>query len=80
VDVSDDDRGGNAEIEWAMPPEDLEWIEPTDDIIWVMGAVLPSTYSLVDGVPTLTVTGLPPNALVAIPGEFLPMTGLKRRT
>lgn len=71
VDISDDDRGGGGPLGWSIPPEDLGWIEPIDEIIWVTGAVLPSTYSLIEGVPTLTVTGLPPNALVAIPGEFL---------
>ena len=71
VDVSNRDRAGAVDIDWMMPPENLGWTVPTDDIIWVSGAALPSTYALVGGVPTLTVSGLPPRSLVALPGEFL---------
>lgn len=70
IDVSPGQRT-EREVDWEIPPQPLGWISPPADMVWFAPIELPSTYALVGGVPTLTVTGLPPNALVAIPGEFL---------
>lgn len=59
------------EVDWEEPPAAIGWTYPDADIIWIAPVELPAVYSVVHGVPTLTVSTLPPNSLVAIPGEFL---------
>ncbi|AOF90042.1 hypothetical protein [Sinorhizobium sp. RAC02] len=63
------------EVEWEEPPAMIGWTYPGADIIWFAPVELPAVYSVVLGVPTLTVSSLPPNALVALPGEFLTIHG-----
>lgn len=63
------------EVEWEEPPAMIGWTYPGADIVWVAPVELPAVYSVVLGVPTLTVSSLPPNALIALPGEFLTIHG-----
>ncbi len=62
-------------IAWETPPAPLGWTVPPGEIVWIGAVELPAAYSLVSGVPTLTVSGLPPSSRVALPGEFVTIRG-----
>lgn len=68
--VADDRRGGSP-VTWEAPPAPVVWATPPDPVTWVVGTYLRGAKTTADGVPAVTVTGLPPNALVALPGEFV---------
>lgn len=63
-------RGGNW-IDWQTPPDDIPWEVPPGEILWFEGVVLSFTIPAISGLPAVQISGLPPSALVAIPGEFV---------
>lgn len=54
-------------FEWTTPPTDFTWSVPPGEFTWFQGAELYFTASGTE----ITINGLPPNAVVAIPGEFV---------
>lgn len=62
---------GERPFGWEVPSEAFGWETPPSPIGWIDDAFLTGTLALVEDVPVMTVPGLPPNSLVAIPGEFL---------
>lgn len=63
-------RGGNF-IEWSNPPEPVNWIVPPGEVKWFDGTILQYTLTPVLGQPAVHVVGLPTNAIIALPGEFV---------
>jgi len=70
LDVTDGERQGGW-VEWVTPPSGFGWIIPPGEFRWFAGVDLPYTVTTDGGLPAIRVTGLPPNALVALPGEFV---------
>lgn len=68
--VSNRLRGGEY-IEWQVPPSEITWLTTATGIEWFNGAVLHYTITSQDGQPAVRVEGLPPNSIVALPGEFI---------
>lgn len=58
-------------LEWEAGGVDLDWTSGGTPLVWYAGTPFFGTVSTVAGVPRLTVFGLPPNTLIALPGEFL---------
>lgn len=57
---------------WTEGSEDLEWSAGGADLFWYTGSVIVGTTGTdAAGWPIITVEGLPPNALVARPSEFI---------
>ncbi|MDF3606342.1 hypothetical protein PE067_09440 [Paracoccus sp. DMF-8] len=74
VDVRPDQRRGDL-FRWTVPPEGFPWRDYAT-FEWFDGAELTFTLTSVStGGAIVTVPGLPPNALVAIPGEFVTIYG-----
>lgn len=70
VDVRPEQRGGGY-YNWTVPDEAFTWQAP-DEFEWFDGANLGFTLTGASaGGYIVTVPGLPPNALIAIPGEFV---------
>lgn len=59
------------ELEWTASGLDLDWTSGGAPLIWYTGVPLTGTIGTADGWDIVTVTGLPPNMLVARPGEFV---------
>lgn len=76
IDVTDEQRGKFA-FGWRIPPEGFIWTTPPDGFDWTAGLDFPYILTTDAGVPAIRVfrgpdqPGLPPNALVALPGEFV---------
>lgn len=70
LDVTDEQRQGGW-IEWSTPPQPFGWVGPPQEIRWFQGADLPYLVTTYGGRPAIRVDGLPPNALVVLPGEFV---------
>lgn len=68
--VQNDLRGGNY-FGWIVPPQLFTWA----GIKWVDGKSLAYTILSGQSFPTIQITGLPPNSLVAVPGEFVKLRG-----
>ncbi|MCV2448454.1 hypothetical protein [Paracoccus sp. DMF] len=68
--VPDDARGGRR-ITWAVPPQEIPWFVPASPIEWLDGVSLQGTLITSGSFPAVRISGLPTNALVALPGEFL---------
>lgn len=66
-----EERRAGSPFKWVTPPAPVAWTTPPDPITWIVGTYLTGTKTTADGVPAVTITGLPPNALVALPGEFV---------
>lgn len=62
---------GAQPFEWETPPAPIPWITPPSTITWFDGVILSYTITTQDGFPAVRVTGLPPNSIVAVPGEFI---------
>lgn len=57
---------------WRDGGVDLEWTDGGTELLWYDGTLLTgTTWTDLKGFPRITVYGLPPNTLVARPGEFL---------
>lgn len=57
---------------WTADGDDLEWTSGGVDLLWYSGAIITGTTGAdAKGFPSITVTGLPANTLIARPGEFL---------
>ncbi|MBR9841429.1 MAG: hypothetical protein GYB50_26785 [Rhodobacteraceae bacterium] len=57
---------------WTADGDDLEWTSGGADMLWYSGAIISGTTGTdARGFPSITVTGLPANTLIARPGEFL---------
>lgn len=73
-----DDRAENVvrtkPISWIVPPGDIDWTTPPADIAWWTGPGVTRGQALSDN--RVRVTGLPVNAPVARPGEFVTMNGV----
>lgn len=67
--IDDPDRG-SVPLIWRTDLVPLDWLAAGDELLWVSGTLLSGVSSIVDQVPIITVTGLPPNRLVARAGEF----------
>lgn len=63
-------RGGNW-VQWELPPGEVEWEVPPDPVVWFFGRYLTYRVTTDAGMPAIVVAGLPPNATVALPGEFV---------
>lgn len=68
--VPDELRGGQP-FDWEIPPEPFEWITPPTEFTWLSGTQLEATLTTSGGLPAIEVGGLPPNAIIALPGEFV---------
>lgn len=58
-------------VGWIEPPDPVEWIDDEEDpALWFSGTY--NAYTIVSGAtfPSVQITGLPPGALIALPGEF----------
>lgn len=65
--VAAEHRGGS-QFDWQYI-NDFEWQRPPQDIIWFSGLSL--TYEVVgNSPPRILVSGLPPNSVIALPGEY----------
>lgn len=58
-------------IHWIDGGEDVTWKDGSADVRWFSGAAITGTASASGGFYYVNVGGLPANALVAMPGEFL---------
>ncbi|WP_226559630.1 hypothetical protein [Salipiger thiooxidans] len=59
-------------LEWSSEDGDLDWSASGTELFWYSGTPLTGTTGTdAAGFATVTVEGLPPNALVARPSEFL---------
>jgi len=56
---------------WTLPSTPIGWVSDGDPFYWFSGAMLTGTINTSGHFAKITVTGLPANAVVAIPGEFL---------
>ncbi|NUM72730.1 hypothetical protein HUU40_00070 [candidate division KSB1 bacterium] len=71
-DVVNDELRGGEYIGWIEPPAGVEWTEPPGGVVWFNGTNLTCTIVTDDaGFPNIRIEGLPPNKLVALPGEFV---------
>lgn len=68
--VGAEERSGSP-FQWTTPPAPIEWTTPPAEFVWFVGVYIAGEVATVRGIPAVTVTGLPPNALVALPGEFV---------
>lgn len=67
-----DDVRQSARLEWTAGGVNLDWTSGGAELLWYSGTVLTgNTGTDAAGWPIITVTGLPANALVAKPSEFL---------
>jgi hypothetical protein len=71
-----DERGNlssrnSVPIVWTSGDVTMEWTSGGVEMVWLSGAQLFGTTGTDDGWPSVTVTGLPSNTLVARPGEFV---------
>jgi hypothetical protein len=66
----DDPDRGSVPLIWRADLVPLDWLAEGDELLWASGTLLSGVPGLVDHVPTMTVTGLPPNRKVARAGEF----------
>lgn len=58
-------------VGWTAPSDAAAWTAPPGAVTWFSGAVLAAAAVSDAGFPALSVSGLPPSALVARPGEFV---------
>lgn len=58
-------------LDWTDAGVDLTWSDAAAELLWFDGTVLFGTLTTSGGFPAVTVTGLPPNRLIARPGEFV---------
>lgn len=58
-------------LNWTTGDDPLDWTAGGDPLYWFTGSVITGTSTTVGGFPALSVSGLPPNMLVARPGEFV---------
>lgn len=58
-------------LNWEDDDTEIDWTDDTEVILWFDGTILSGATTVVGSQPALTVTGLPPNTLVARPGEFV---------
>lgn len=64
----DNSLRGERPLTWTTPPTEIGWEAGGSEMLWITGAAL--SYSLIAGQTAIRVSGLPPNARVALPGEF----------
>jgi hypothetical protein len=57
-------------LEWEAADVPLDWTIGDDPFLWLTAEIF-ATAGTADGWPILTVTGLPPNSPVALPGEWV---------
>ena len=63
-------------VHWrALDDQPLNWSAGNQNLYWFSGTILYGSSSTTNGRPTLTVSDLPPNTLVARPGEFVQVFG-----
>jgi hypothetical protein len=60
-------------LAWETEDNPLAWQTGGNPLYWFTGTVLTGSTDTVNGRPVVQVSGLPPNKLVARPGEFLHM-------
>lgn len=58
-------------LDWTAGGVDLDWTAGGVDLLWYTGTLLTCTVTTDGGWPALAVSGLPANAVIARPGEFL---------
>jgi len=59
-------------LEWKSGTTDLDWTASGTELIWYTGTILTGTSGTdAAGWPIITVSGLPPDSLVAKPSEFI---------
>ena len=58
-------------LDWAAADVPLSWTDAAVSLLWFSGTVLFATLTTSGGYPAVQVTGLPPNVLIARPGEFV---------
>jgi len=56
---------------WTSGGEELTWTMPPEALIWYSGVPLTGVIGTSGGWNIVTVSGLPPNSLVARPGDFV---------
>jgi hypothetical protein len=62
----------NAPVQWATDDGPLAWTASTNPVRWFTGPAIAGTPGTdTDGFDTVTVGGLPANAIIAGPGDFL---------
>lgn len=66
------DQRQSTPLYWSDGGSEIEWSDGGSELLWYTGTVLLGTTGVdASGWNIITVTGLPPNALVAKPSEFL---------
>lgn len=58
-------------LNWTSGGVDLNWTFGATELLWYSGNVYGGTTTTSQGVPAVTVTGLPANTVICKPGEFL---------
>lgn len=70
--IGDQATRQSAPVLWTTGGVDLEWeIGSGTELLWYSGTILSGTTGTSGAFPIITVSGLPPNTLVARPGEFI---------
>lgn len=72
--VRDNQRGAR-QVGWIVPPMPFTWEVPPPPFTWFDGETIYGTLTTLGGYPAISVTGLPPNEMVALPGEFVVIAG-----
>lgn len=70
-----DPERGSVPLLWRDDQVPLSWLDSGSELAWVDGTILDGVAGSIGNVPVLTVTGLPPSAQVARPGEFARVGG-----
>lgn len=73
--LAPDNQRGAQPIEWIVPPTPFPWVVPPAEIEWFDGEERAGTLTTLNGFPAISVSGLPPETLVALPGEFAVIAG-----
>lgn len=72
VGVADGVARSSQLLKWKSGTADLEWTSGGNELIWLSGRTLWGTSGAdASGFPAIEVSGLPPQTLIARPGEFL---------
>jgi hypothetical protein len=58
-------------LDWETGGVTLDWEDAGTELLWYWGTLLSGTTTTSLGFPAVTVTGLPPNTLVARPGDYV---------
>ena len=61
----------SSRLDWINSGEGMTWLVPPSEMLWLRGTPLSFTINWQNSyLASVTVTGLPPNSVVALPGEF----------